>query len=320
MANNPFDPQLVQIRKTLSRGGLSTVNRGFGSLKTTPTRTRQAPSPEPAEWWPENLSELQDVDVITDPPTNGQALVWNSFTEKWEPGTISGGGGGGGNDRRWNVGSGEVSVDEFNDDFLDPAWVRVDGTGALSTSLDWIEGADVLAAQHTSTADSSNVIHALLRPLSEIGGSMVPGDAFVTAFTLFGDPDSNYTMGGLVFSTTNTFGTGTQVFNLNFNGTNGGVANSDLRTTNNFNSNVGSTIGARNAPGNGSLRYTRLVMVTSTTWRYDISPDGVGWIPSTANITWNNVPAYVGFLSSNWGQGVPSVVSYEFIRRVSGVA
>lgn len=321
MANNPFDPQLVQIRKTLSRGGLGTVNRGFGSLKTAPTRTRQAPAPEPAEWWPENLSELNDVDVTTTPPTHNQLLSWNSGTEKWEPRTVSGGGGGGGGaDRRWTVGSTETSIDEFNDDSLDPAWVRVDGTGALSTSLDWIEGADVLSAQHTSTADSSNVLHAILQSLSGIGGSMVVGDAFVTAFTTYGDPDANYTMGGLILSTSAVFGSGTQVFNLHYNGTSSGKSSSDLRATNGFNSAVGSTVGARETPGSGSLRYTRLVMVTSTTWRVDSSPDGIGWIPGPANITWANVPTHVGFLSSNWGQAVPSVVSYEFIRRVSGIS
>lgn len=37
---------------------------------------------------------LSDVDTTTTPPTNGQALVWDSADSKWKPGTISGGGGG----------------------------------------------------------------------------------------------------------------------------------------------------------------------------------------------------------------------------------
>lgn len=120
MANNPFDPPIVQVKKTLSRGGIATVNRGYGSLKSSTTRTRQAPPADQAEWWPENLADLDDVDVVTvgptigqtigwdgvhwvpkdaldidmsTPPTSGQALLYNDVTEKWVPGSVSGGGG-----------------------------------------------------------------------------------------------------------------------------------------------------------------------------------------------------------------------------------
>lgn len=91
MANNPFDPPIVQVKKTLNRGGLGTVNRGYGSLKSSTRKVRQAPPAEQPEWWPENLSELGDVDTVTVPPTFGQTLVWNGT--QWVPG--SGGGGGG---------------------------------------------------------------------------------------------------------------------------------------------------------------------------------------------------------------------------------
>lgn len=39
-----------------------------------------------------DLADLDDVDVST-PPTDGQALVWDSGDSKWKPGTVSGGGG-----------------------------------------------------------------------------------------------------------------------------------------------------------------------------------------------------------------------------------
>ena len=42
------------------------------------------------------LYELNDVDFVTNPPLNGQSLVYNSATTKWIPSTITGGGGGGG--------------------------------------------------------------------------------------------------------------------------------------------------------------------------------------------------------------------------------
>ena len=41
-----------------------------------------------------SINALNDVDTATTAPSNGQALVWNSTTSQWEPGTVSGGGGG----------------------------------------------------------------------------------------------------------------------------------------------------------------------------------------------------------------------------------
>jgi hypothetical protein len=38
------------------------------------------------------IDDLTDVDTSTTAPTNGQALVWNSTNNEWEPGTVSGGG------------------------------------------------------------------------------------------------------------------------------------------------------------------------------------------------------------------------------------
>ena len=96
MANNPFDPPIVQVKKTLSRGGIGTVNRGYGSLKSSTQKTRQAPPAEQPEWWPENLGDLGDVDLATDPPEHGETLVWDGLSGTWVPGAASGGGGGGG--------------------------------------------------------------------------------------------------------------------------------------------------------------------------------------------------------------------------------
>lgn len=41
------------------------------------------------------LGQLNDVDLTTTPPTDGQALVWNAADSKWVPGAGGGGGGGG---------------------------------------------------------------------------------------------------------------------------------------------------------------------------------------------------------------------------------
>jgi hypothetical protein len=42
-----------------------------------------------------SVNALSDVDTATVAPTNGQALVWESASSQWKPGTISGGGGAG---------------------------------------------------------------------------------------------------------------------------------------------------------------------------------------------------------------------------------
>lgn len=41
---------------------------------------------------PGTLARLQDVDVLTVPPTNGQVPVYDATSKKWKPGTVSGGG------------------------------------------------------------------------------------------------------------------------------------------------------------------------------------------------------------------------------------
>lgn len=41
-----------------------------------------------------SVNALSDVDTASVAPTNGQALVWESASSQWKPGTVSGGGGG----------------------------------------------------------------------------------------------------------------------------------------------------------------------------------------------------------------------------------
>ena len=37
------------------------------------------------------LDDLSDVDTSTNPPTDGQALVWDNGSKEWKPGTVSSG-------------------------------------------------------------------------------------------------------------------------------------------------------------------------------------------------------------------------------------
>ena len=41
-----------------------------------------------------SISDNDDVDTVSTPPTDGQVLTWSSADNTWQPGTVSGGGGG----------------------------------------------------------------------------------------------------------------------------------------------------------------------------------------------------------------------------------
>ena len=41
-----------------------------------------------------SINVLADVDTASVAPTNGQALVWNSGSSQWKPGSVAGGAGG----------------------------------------------------------------------------------------------------------------------------------------------------------------------------------------------------------------------------------
>jgi hypothetical protein len=77
MANNPFDPQVVQIKRALKRGGLAGANQGFGSVRAPTTTSRPAPSVT-------QLQQLRDVDTTT-APTDGEGLSFDTASGKWVP-------------------------------------------------------------------------------------------------------------------------------------------------------------------------------------------------------------------------------------------
>lgn len=248
--------------------------------------------------------------------SNGQVLTADSgqtLGVKWA--TPAGGGGGTTvDDRRWAVGSGETSVDEFNDDSLDAAWVRVDGTGAASANLTWTEGADVLSANNAG-GDSTDKFHALLRPLSGVGGSLAAGDGFVACVDLMA-PSANYSFIGVGFSDGTTFGAGNQVWaDIGQTST-----TTNLRVTSWTNFGTAGT----NAGSIGTgfvLRkiFVRIALISTNTWRADYSVDGVSWIKGTATLSKTMTATHVGFFSSSYGTSTKHIASYEFLRRVSGI-
>jgi len=213
-------------------------------------------------------------------------------------------------DRRWNVPVGWTSFDEFNNASLDAAWVRVDKSGGTARAV-WTEAADVLSVFNNGE-DAASELHAMMRPLSGVGGSLIAGDAFVTHLSLNGS-NGAYVMGGLVLADGVTSGAGTQLITLSF--TNNGALSVDTRVMTNYQvaGAQSTTVGYPHGP-----LYERLVFLGGTTWRTDISPDGVSWVPGTT-VSCAITPTHVGVHCSSWGSGIKGVSSYEFIRRVAGV-
>lgn len=85
------------------------------------------------------VTQIQGRPIVSTAPSNGQALVWNASTTRWEPQTISGGGGGGGASMAAQLGdfavsqtSGTVLTVGPNCSFTTPCNVRI---GALAYTL-----------------------------------------------------------------------------------------------------------------------------------------------------------------------------------------
>lgn len=241
-------------------------------------------------------------------------------TDPFNPVIASTGGGGGGGstikDRQWTAAAGVTSIDEFNDSVLDSAWVRVDVSGGTARAV-WTEDADVLSVQQAG-GDAVGELHALMRPLSGAGGSMAAGDAFITAFKMLGPPGSNYIIAGLVLANGNTYGAGAQVIALNWATTTVGSMTTDVRGWTSYSTDPGTQVGSLNVPF-GPLLYVRLVYLATNTWRRDLSVDGVTWIKGSANLTNSLAPTYVGLACTSYGSATKGAISFEFLRRMSGV-
>jgi hypothetical protein len=221
-------------------------------------------------------------------------------------------------DRIWTPASGSTSIDEFNDDTLDPAWVRVDKSGG-SARATWTEGADVLSA-YNDGGDAGVEMHGLVRPLADIGGAMANGDAFITCMTIHGNQSggvNSNSMGGLVLADGIVSGSGLQLWAMTWlNPTVGQLANS-LYSQSGWQTN---TSGPASYICNPGRIYQRLVKTGTNAWRLDLSPDGVSWVKGVVTSAMAITPTYIGFSSSSWGGSYKSVVAYEFIRRVAGIS
>lgn len=234
--------------------------------------------------------------------------------------TVEGGSGGTGStikDRLWTAATGVTVIDEFNDGALDPAWARVDVSGGTGRAT-WTEGADVLSVA-TAGGDATGELHAMMRPLTGAGGSMVAGDAFLAGMRMLGPAGTAYTMGALLLSTSGTYGSGTQVMAFSWASTSAGVQNNDLRTWTNYSTDPATQV-ANMLTTFSTVLHVRLVYLGTNVWRRDLSPDGVSWLTGTATITSAITPTHVGFATTTYGTSTKGIASFEYLRRTSGIS
>ena len=250
--------------------------------------------------------------------TVGDTLTWNGTT--WVGGP---GGGSSIKDRRWLAASSDVSIDEFESASLAAAWGFTAYSSYPSAALPtYTQAAGVLSVKYGPNTGSGNAEQdgnggnhaAIVRPLSGAGGSMAVGDAFYTAYVGHSANNDDYRMGGLVLSTTGTTG-GQQILHRWWNGW-GNSRPTGLRALSDWRGDSGVGVGDRNFAL--PVTYSRLVRISSTTWRADLSPDGVSWLHGDV-FTWEQEPTHVGFADSNWNTGRASVIAYQFLRRQSGI-
>jgi len=217
-------------------------------------------------------------------------------------------GSGGIKDYKWNIPDGDTSIDEFNDDSLDEDWIRVDKSGGSGRVI-WGESGEILSCFNHG-GDSSSELHALLLP---VGTEIAVGEAIETCLTVFGTNVTNYTMGGLILTDGTVFGSGNQVFTLNYMSTTAGIThNTRLHTG------FDTQVSTGTAFLSSYLRdiYVRLRRVTTDTWRCEVSPNGIHWF-GCATVSKTFTPTHMGILSSSWGTSLDTVVSYEYFRRTS---
>ena len=232
-------------------------------------------------------------------------------------GSSSSGGAGGSpviKDKRWFVPPTEISIDEFNSDTMDPAWTRVDKTGGVSRAK-WTQGAGVLSVLNEG-GDAAAELHALMRPIEN--GMLNVGDAFVTSLAIMGDEGSGANhIGGILLSDQIVPETGYQQSSMVWTNHVKGEYQVSPFSFMDFKTSINQPTSAKLAYP--ARIYLRLVKTDSDKWRSDYSPDGVSWLKGSVN-TFALTPIYVGFFSTSWLGYRKSIISYEFLRRQSGVS
>lgn len=196
--------------------------------------------------------------------------------------------------------------DEFDDGVLNPAWVQVKRSANTSIST-WTEKNDVLSCYHDG-ADLSGELLALIRPMN----GMTAPVTIEVAQRVFSTYATNYIMWGPMFSSTDIYGTGSQVFAMPYIDTNTAGYRQSFRRAVNYVSDA--DYGTANIQLVSPL-YIRIRWNVGNTYECFWSSDGVSWIRyPNATQAFDFTPNFFGLYVSHWGTTRTSISTFEYFR------
>lgn len=200
--------------------------------------------------------------------------------------------------------------DEFLTSSLDGSWTRVDyaNSGAVTYNPNY----GMLSVKHTG-GDAAQGWHALLKSMSGLS-------APVTIETCLRLQTYEGTLiAGLVITDGTTVGSGKQV---SLDHQRSGATS--FRNWTGFNAFGGELTGSPTGtgPGHRSDRlFMRLTWVSANTWRAEVSPDGISWMPfnftnGLADSSHTMTPTHMGIWLSSYGTGanLGGIFTFEHFR------
>ena len=193
--------------------------------------------------------------------------------------------------------------DEFQGTTINPAWVQVIPSGAMTVQ----QGGDCLSMKVTNNAAAG--VCALVKPIN----GLTIGNSIETCS--HGITNQNYLMRGLVLSD-GTAVTNNVVWERSYSVLNGRMllsSNSGTFTNGSTGSNLTeSDLGMMTGPF-----YQRITWLAANTWRFSYSCDGVLWSTfGRADMSFTMTPTHMGLASSTWTGAGDSLASYEYFRVV----
>lgn len=206
--------------------------------------------------------------------------------------TPAGGGGGGGGIYPPNIPSSIIPLTDFTQASSLSPWTSVNVTN-ITQALEF-DGVTFTLENPTNVNCS-----ALLRPLADFGfgSSLVAGDAVVIR-TLFQGESAQFIVIGPAFSSSSSFGSGTQMVGQHVAYHPGGIGRvfcSPARYVN-FNSRPSISSDAFFWIPSGLPLWVRLVFTGSNTYRSDVSLDGVFWL-NGPTLTTTEVMTHAGIVA-----------------------
>lgn len=198
--------------------------------------------------------------------------------------------------------------DEFDDNSIDGAWIRVDNSSDAA-NVTWTESGNLISMKNVG-AGVGGRYHALLKSL---GGRSFPItiDAATRHLSQYA---ISYFMLGIGFADGTTYGAGSQITTRFYtrNDTATAVITGIDGLANFLTASVASD--PYRIQVMGGPFYHRIVWSAANTFQAWVSVDGVSWIQFISNYSYTITPTHFGIFTSNWGSGQPTIGSIEYIR------